>query len=151
MHFFSEIVQNKVLMIAIIAWFIAQVFKVFLTLFLEKNLDFTRFVGSGGMPSSHSSFSMALTTAIGKLYGWSSPIFAVSLSFSLIVMYDAAGVRRAAGEQARILNKMIYDLQTHKKITEERLKELIGHTPKQVIAGALLGIIIANLFYEVFY
>lgn len=147
MHFFSEFVQNKVLMIAISAWFIAQVFKVFLTLLLEKKLDFTLFIGSGGMPSSHSSFSMALTTAVGKLYGWSSPIFAISLSFSLIVMYDAAGVRRAAGEQARILNKMIYD----KKITEERLRELIGHTPKQVIAGALLGITIANLFYEIFY
>ncbi|SJZ36995.1 divergent PAP2 family protein [Garciella nitratireducens] len=151
MYFLSEIIQNKVLIIAIIAWLVAQILKVIFTLILEKKIDFMRFVGAGGMPSSHSAFSMALTTTIGKIYGWSSPIFAISLSFSLIVMYDAAGVRRAAGEQARILNKIIYDLQNHRKIIEGRLKELIGHTPKQVIVGALLGIAISNLLYKVFY
>lgn len=147
MHFLSELFQNKVLIIAFIAWFIAQLLKVLITLFTEKRFDFTRFVGSGGMPSSHSSFSMALTTAIGKMYGWSSPIFAMALSFSLIVMYDAAGVRRAAGKQAEILNKIVHDRRYDKKITEERLKELIGHTPKEVIMGALLGVIMANLLY----
>ena len=147
MHFFSELFQNKVLIIAILAWFVAQVLKVLITLIKEKKFDFTRFVGSGGMPSSHSSFSMALTTSIGKMYGWSSPLFAVSLSFSLIVMYDAAGVRRAAGKQAEILNKIVHDIHANKKITEERLKELVGHTPKEVIMGAILGVIIANLLY----
>lgn len=147
MGFFSEIIGNKALIIAMVAWLVAQVLKVILTLMREKRLDFTRFVGSGGMPSSHSSFSMALTTSIGKMHGWDSSIFAISLSFSLIVMYDAAGVRRAAGQQARILNKIIYDFQKNKKVKEERLKELLGHTPKQVIMGALLGIIISNLFF----
>src|SRR5690554_40081 len=110
-------------------------------------MDFTRFVGSGGMPSSHSSFSMALTTTIGKMYNWDSPLFAVSLAFALIVMYDAAGVRRAAGKQAIILNKIIHDIHENKKLTEERLKELIGHTPIEVFMGALLGILVANLLY----
>lgn len=147
MHFLSEFFQNKVLIIAILAWFVAQVLKVLITLIKEKKFDFTRFVGSGGMPSSHSSFSMALTTSIGKMYGWSSPLFAVSLSFSLIVMYDAAGVRRAAGKQAEILNKIVHDIHDNKKITEERLKELIGHTPKEVIMGAVLGVFMANILY----
>jgi hypothetical protein len=147
LYFLSELFQNKVLIIAILAWFVAQILKVLITLVKEKKFDFTRFVGSGGMPSSHSSFSMALTTSIGKMYGWSSPLFAVSLSFSLIVMYDAAGVRRAAGKQAEILNKIVHDIHDNKKITEERLKELIGHTPKEVIMGALLGVIMANLMY----
>lgn len=146
MGFFNELIQNKVLMIAIIAWFVAQVIKVILSIIKNKEVDFTRFVGSGGMPSSHSSFSMALTTSIGKIYGWSSPLFAVSLSFSLIVMYDAAGVRRAAGKQAEILNKIVHDIHSNKKITEERLIELLGHTPIEVFVGALLGIIIANIF-----
>ncbi len=147
MNFFNELVQNKVLIIAIIAWFVAQILKVLLSIIKNKEIDFTRFVGSGGMPSSHSSFSMALTTSIGKIYGWSSPLFAVSLSFSLIVMYDAAGVRRAAGKQAEILNKIVHDIHYNKKITEERLIELLGHTPVEVFMGALLGIIIANLFH----
>ena len=147
MHFSRELLQNKVLIIAFLAWFVAQLLKVLITLVMEKRFDFTRFVGSGGMPSSHSSFGMALTTSIGKMYGWSSPIFAIALSFSLIVMYDAAGVRRAAGKQAEILNKMVHDIQFNKKLTEERLKELIGHTPKEVIMGALLGVIMANLLY----
>lgn len=145
MDFFSEIIQNKALSVAVTSWLVAQVIKVVLTLIQDRKFDFTRFVGSGGMPSSHSSFSMGLTTSIGILYGWSSPVFAVSLSFALIVMYDAAGVRRAAGKQAEIINKMIHDVQAKKKITEERLKELIGHTPVEVFFGALLGIIIANL------
>jgi acid phosphatase family membrane protein YuiD len=147
LNFFSEIVQNKVLIIAVVAWFIAQALKVIITLLQEKKMDFTRFVGSGGMPSSHSSFSMALTTAIGKMYGWDSPLLAVSLAFALIVMYDAAGVRRAAGKQAHLLNKIIHDIHENKKITEERLKELIGHTPIEVFMGAVLGIIIANILY----
>ncbi|MCR1898002.1 divergent PAP2 family protein [Irregularibacter muris] len=147
MEFFNGIIRNRALNVAILSWFIAQALKVIITLIQEKKFDFTRFMGSGGMPSSHSSFSMGLTTTIGKMYGWDSPIFAISLSFALIVMYDAAGVRRAAGKQAKILNKMIYDIHASKKLTEERLKELLGHTPKEVFMGALLGIIIANLIY----
>lgn len=147
MHFLSEIIQNKALIIAVVAWFIAQALKVIITLLQDKKMDFTRFVGSGGMPSSHSSFSMALTTTIGKMYNWDSPLFAVSLAFALVVMYDAAGVRRAAGKQAYLLNKIIHDIHENRKITEERLKELIGHTPIEVFMGALLGILVANIIY----
>jgi acid phosphatase family membrane protein YuiD len=88
---------------------------------------------------------MALSTAIGKVYGWDSPFFAMAIIFSFVVMYDAAGVRRAAGSQARILNMIIEDLQHNKPLGNEKLKELLGHTPKEVFGGAILGILIANL------
>ena len=107
MNFFSEIVQNKVLIIAVVAWFIAQALKVIITLLQEKKMDFTRFVGSGGMPSSHSSFSMALTTAIGKMYGWDSPLLAVSLAFALIVMLMQQG-EKGSGQTSTSVNKIIH-------------------------------------------
>jgi acid phosphatase family membrane protein YuiD len=89
---------------------------------------------------------MGISTSIGLKYGWGSDLYIVVLIFSLIVMYDASGVRRAVGTQATLLNIIIQDLYNHKKISEEKLKELVGHTPKEVIAGALLGIIMANYF-----
>lgn len=144
-EFFVEISGNKVLIASVTAWFIAQMLKIILTYYSSKKLDLTRLVGSGGMPSSHTAFVMALSTSIGRMYGWDSAIFAVSLCFTLIVMYDAAGVRRAAGNQAKIINMIIEDLAHNKPITDEKLKELIGHTPKEVIAGAVLGIAVANI------
>lgn len=126
---------------AIISWFAAQLVKVVLVLISSKKLDFGRFVGSGGMPSSHSALVCSLTTAIGCTEGISSGLFAVCAVFSLVVMYDAAGVRRAAGQQAKILNRLV---ETWGKVehseTEKKLKELLGHTPKEVFAGAILGI-----------
>jgi len=145
MNFFSQIMHNKVLMIALISWTVAQFLKVILSLIKTKKFDLERLVGAGGMPSSHSAFVMALATAMGKSKGWSSPIFAIALSFAMVVMYDAAGVRRASGKQAEILNIMIREVIEHKGLKEERLKELIGHTPVEVIVGGLLGIIIANM------
>lgn len=136
------IIYNKVLITAIIGWAAAQIIKVFLFTLKYKKFDFGRLVGSGGMPSSHSSFVMSLTFKIGQMYGYDSAIFALAMGMSLVVMYDAAGVRRAAGNQARILNLIIDDINNKKGIKIERLKELIGHTPVEVIAGALLGIII---------
>ncbi|PLX32509.1 MAG: hypothetical protein C0604_05135 [Clostridiales bacterium] len=127
------------------SWFTAQALKVILTLIKEKKLDFYRFVGSGGMPSSHSAMVMGLSTAIGLKMGWDSLEYAVSIIFSLIIMYDASGVRRAVGKQAMILNQMIKDRQQNKQIEEKQLKELVGHTPIEVFAGAILGILIANL------
>jgi len=127
------------------AWFIAQTLKVILTLVKERKLDLYRFVGSGGMPSSHSAMVMGLSTAIGLKMGWDSLEYALALIFSLITMYDASGVRRAVGKQAIILNQMIKDKQQNKQIEERQLKELVGHTPIEVIAGAILGIAIANL------
>ncbi|MHB1391756.1 MAG: divergent PAP2 family protein [Clostridia bacterium] len=145
MNFFVEIMDNKVLLACFTAWLIAQILKILLTFYSSKKIDITRFVGSGGMPSSHTSFVMALSTSIGRMCGWDSAIFAVSLCFAFVVMYDAAGVRRAAGNQARILNIIIEDLAHNKPIANERLKELIGHTPKEVLAGAVLGIFIGNI------
>lgn len=140
-----KIGSNKVLMACIIAWFIAQTLKIVLTYYATKRIDLTRLVGSGGMPSSHTAAVMALSTSIGRMYGWDSPIFAVSLCFALVVMYDAAGVRRAAGNQAKILNLIIEDIAHNKPLENEKLKELIGHTPKEVLAGAILGIVVANI------
>ncbi len=144
MNFFDEISRNRVLFACFTAWFLAQVIKIILTLVASKKLDLSRLVGSGGMPSSHTSFVMALATAVGKIHGWSSSIFALSLCFAFVVMYDAAGVRRAAGYQAKILNIIIDDLTHNKRLENEKLKELIGHTPKEVLAGAVLGILVSN-------
>jgi acid phosphatase family membrane protein YuiD len=145
LDFLEEIISNKVLITCVTAWFIAQLLKIILTYHKSKKIDITRFVGSGGMPSSHTSFVMSLATSIGKLYKFSSPEFALAICFALVVMYDAAGVRRAAGYQAKVLNMIIDDLAHHKPLGNERLKELLGHTPKEVLAGAILGIIIAQL------
>lgn len=145
MNFIEQLLSNKVLITCVTAWFIAQLLKIILTFYKTKKVDMTRFVGSGGMPSSHTSFVMALATSFGKIYGWASPLFAMTLCFAFVVMYDAAGVRRAAGYQAKVLNMIIDDLTHHKPLGNERLKELLGHTPKEVFAGAILGIIIAQL------
>lgn len=145
MTFFNEMMKNEVFNVALTSWFIAQALKVVLTLLTQKKFDLYRFVGSGGMPSSHSSIVMGLSTSVGLKAGWASVSYAISLVFALIVMYDAAGVRRAVGKQAIILNKMLEDKHKHKEVQEKRLKELVGHTPVEVFAGALLGIVVANL------
>ncbi|HOO11956.1 MAG TPA: divergent PAP2 family protein [Bacillota bacterium] len=145
MNFFSRVLENKVLMIALAAWAVAQVGKVLIEILSYRKVDLKRFVGSGGMPSSHSAFVMALSTSIGRLEGWESPLFAIALSYAFVVMYDAAGVRRAAGKQAEILNIIIKDVIEHKVLKEERLKELIGHTPIEVIIGGIIGVITANI------
>lgn len=147
MNFLKLIGENQVLWVATLSWFIAQLIKVAHTFIFEKRIDFARFVGSGGMPSSHSSFVMGLTTSVGLTNGWDSTYFAICICFSLVIMYDAAGVRRSVGKQAIILNKMVEDMhkKNKKQLNEQRLKELIGHTPVEVFAGAILGIVLANL------
>jgi len=132
-------------MVALVSWAVAQGSKVLIEVLSYRKVDLKRFVGSGGMPSSHSAFVMALSTGIGKLEGWESPLFAIALSFAFVVMYDAAGVRRAAGKQAEILNIIIKDVIEHKVLKEERLKELIGHTRIEVIIGGIIGVITANI------
>lgn len=140
----KQIFTNKYFLIVFTAWLVAQIIKVIITLIIDKKLNLTRLIGSGGMPSSHSAVVMSLTTALGLDYGWESVYFMISFIFSLVIMYDASGVRRAVGKQAIILNTMLEDLYEHKRIKEEKLKELIGHTPYEVVMGAILGIIIAN-------
>ena len=138
--------RESVLVTCILSWFIAQLLKVITTLIKNKKIDFRRFVGSGGMPSSHSSFVTSLAVGVGIIDGFGSTAFAMAAVFALVVMYDAAGVRRAAGQQARILNKIVEEWERADFAkTDKRLKELLGHTPKEVIAGALLGILIAFL------
>lgn len=145
MNALNELLHNSILWTSLLAWFIAQSLKVILVIIFYKKIDLRRFVGSGGMPSSHSALVVSLATSIGFKVGFDSPIFALALTFALVVMYDAAGVRRAAGKQAAVLNEILEQLQARKGINEEKLKELIGHTPVEVIAGALLGIIISRL------
>jgi acid phosphatase family membrane protein YuiD len=136
--------KNDYLVIPLIIWFFVQSFKVLYDLIVDKKLNLKRMVGSGGMPSSHSALVCSLTTIIGVKQGIESPIFAVSLIFATIVMYDAAGVRRAAGKQARILNQIIQS--EGKKINiQEKLVELIGHTPVEVFVGGLVGIVLTLL------
>ena len=140
MNFWTE----NILVTSVLSWFLAQVLKVLFTLIQNKKLDFRRFVGSGGMPSSHAAFVTSLATAVGLKSGFENTEFAICAVFALVVMYDAAGVRRAAGQQARILNKMIADWENSDfSNSDKHLKELLGHTPKEVFVGAILGIIIA--------
>lgn len=145
MNYFDGLFHNQVFVISFVSWFAAQFLKVLLTLIFDKKLNLYRMVGSGGMPSSHSSTVMALSTAVGLLHGWDSILYGVSFIFSVIVMYDASGVRQSVGKQAIILNTILDDLYQHKPIREERLKELVGHTKVEVLAGAILGIFIANM------
>ena len=137
--------QNTILIAAVLALLIAQLAKGFIALIQERRFNFHYIAGSGGMPSSHSAFVTALATASGRVLGLGSPIFAVCVVLAAIVMYDAAGVRRAVSVQARILNQMMEDYFDKKGIQQARLRELIGHTPFQVLVGAVLGFIVGFL------
>jgi len=130
-------------MTTISAWLIAQSIKVVIGVFRQKRVDFRWFVGTGGMPSSHAAGAACLATAIGIEYGFDSVHFALAASFAIVVMFDAHVVRHATGRQAHILNRIMDDIYWQGKIHEGRLRELIGHTPVEVITGALLGITIA--------
>lgn len=145
MNVIRAIGHNQVFLVAFISWLAAQILKVIFTLMFERKFMLYRLVGSGGMPSSHSSTVMGLATAVGLLDGFDSIFFGACVIFSIIVMYDAAGVRQSVGKQAIILNTILEDLYEHKPIGKIRLKELVGHTKVEVFAGALLGILIANL------
>ena len=167
--------SNSLVNIMLISWFAAQLIKTILHWISMGNLELERLVGSGGMPSSHSALVTSLTVGTARSVGFSTPIFAITLALAAVVMYDAMGVRRAAGEQAKTLNKMItsnkdfWDLLVNNKLlnfdeetdededdgekeikndaqTEKSLKEYLGHTPLEVLAGALLGILIAVIY-----
>ena len=134
MQDFATILDNHVLIVAISASLISQVIKLFIEVFRQKKFNLRVLVGTGGMPSAHSALVSALATGVGQESGWNSNEFAIATMFAVIVMYDAAGVRQAAGKQARILNQIIDELfQEGHKFNEDRLKELLGHTPFQVI------------------
>ena len=148
MRYLQEILSNRVLWVSILAWFAAQFMKILLTALIEKRWDFSRlFFGLGGMPSSHSAVVCSLSTAVGIARGFYGVEFAVCVMLAFIVMTDAAGVRRSAGKQAALLNKIVQDMvEAGEWPTTEKLKEMLGHTPFQVIIGGLLGVLVALLF-----
>jgi len=144
---FTQMYYNKIFMVTMISWIIAQSIKVMIGIAKEKRFDFRWFVGTGGMPSSHSTGAACLATTVGINCGFDSVYFALAASFSIVVMFDAQGVRRATGKQARILNRIMEDIYWKGKMEEGRLRELIGHTPLEVIMGFFLGILIAVIAY----
>ncbi len=134
-------------MACLTAWFLAQFIKIIIELILYKKLDLHRIMGSGGMPSSHSSLVCCMATSIGKYVGLDQPLFSAAAVLAFIVMYDALNVRRAAGEQAKVLNYMMLNWKDLKpEMFSNELKELLGHTPIQVFVGAVMGITIGILF-----
>lgn len=141
----GSLFDNRILIASSLAWVVAQVSKTIYELIRQRELRLSRLVSSGGMPSSHSALVTGLATATGRVMGLSSATFAITVVLASIVMYDAAGVRRAVSIQARILNQMIDEAFQGHPFAEKRLRELIGHTPIQVFVGGLLGIGIALL------
>ncbi len=137
-----EIITSKYLYIPILVWFGIQAFKVIWDLVETKKFNFKRILGAGGMPSSHSAVTMCLAMMVGKSDGFSSTTFAISLILAIVVMYDAAGIRRAAGKQASLLNKIVNTPGLSTIQVQERLVEVLGHTPVQVFVGAIIGIIV---------
>lgn len=146
MNIFEDLINNKCIYIPMLTWLGIQIFKLLYDLITTKRFNFKRILGAGGMPSSHSAVVMSLSVLIGKAEGFESALFAMSLMFSFIVMYDAAGVRRAAGKQAKLLNKIIDTPGLSGIEVTERLVEVLGHSPVQVFVGALIGIIIGTVF-----
>lgn len=137
--------KYKYIIVPFFVWFGIQLFKFIYDLVKSKKFNFKRLMQAGGMPSSHSGVVISLTTMTGKNVGINSPLFAVALIFSFIVMYDAAGVRRAAGKQAKLLNKIVETPGLTSLQVSERLVEVLGHTPVQVIVGAAIGVIVGLL------
>lgn len=145
MQIINEIIHNKCIYVPFILWVAIQVFKVLTDLVVNKKLNVKRILGAGGMPSSHSAIVCSLATCVGKEYGFHSGIFATAMVMAFVVMYDAAGVRRAAGKQARILNKILETPGLTTVEVQEKLVEMLGHTPIQVFVGAMLGILVGAL------
>ena len=153
MDFLLQIITNKILIVGIVSWFLAQVFKCISNLILTKKFSIERLFGDGGMPSGHSATVVSVAVATGLYEGFDSAVFAIAMILAIVVMHDAMNVRYQAGKQAELLNAMA---DMFEKITgaglpnEEKLKELLGHTPLQVAAGCLLGIATAIIMYLIF-
>ncbi len=152
MNHISLIMDNRIMWVSLLAWVLAQAAKIIFNFMLEKKWDFHLLISSGGFPSSHTAIVSALAISIGKYEGWGSSLFAISVALAVIVMYDAAGVRRAAGNHARVINYLVEWMKQHQadrlanNLQQERLKELIGHTPFEVFGGAILGGVIGLIF-----
>ena len=140
---FSQLLSNRVLLATMAGWVVAQTIKVMLAVRREHRFDFRWFLGTGGMPSAHSSGVAALAAGVGLQVGFHTALFAVSFVLAMVTMFDAQGVRRAAGRQAVALNKILDEVYIRGQVSEGRLKELLGHTPIEVFAGGILGIFLA--------
>jgi len=137
----KEIISNKSITAALLAWFFSQSIKVVRDILKEKKIDLKLLLSSGGVVSSHCAAVSALVVLIGKNFGWTSPLFAISAIFASIVISDASGIRQEAGKQAEIINKIIEDLYQKKGIKIERLREFLGHSAMEVFWGVLLGVL----------
>ena len=147
MHYINEILVNHVVICSLCAWFIAQALKIPLYYRVEHRWDWSRFVGSGGMPSSHTAMVIALSISVGALNGFNTALFGICFVLSTIVMYDATGVRRETGTQATVINQILKDVLINgKRISDEELKELVGHTPFEVLGGFIVGLITAGVY-----
>ncbi len=144
----NDIFRNKILMITVSAYFVAQMIKVVLGVIRERRFNFKWFIGTGGMPSSHAAGAAALAMACGLQEGFDSVFFALAVVFAMVTMFDAQGVRRSAGQQAVILNQIIDDMYWKWKFEPVKLMELLGHTPFQVLMGALLGALLSFILYH---
>jgi len=142
----KEIFSNRIISATLISWFIAQSIKIIFNVVREKKFSFVWLLSTGGMPSAHAASVSCLSVSIGIKQGFSSSLFAFSVIFALIVMFDAQTWRRSIGVQARILNNIVDDLYSGRQIEEKKLRELIGHTPVEVFVGALLGVLTAIIF-----
>ncbi len=138
-----DLAHNDTLIVAIVAWTMAQCSKLLIILLRERRLDLPHFMSAGGMPSSHSAVVVALATRVGVNDGVTSTTFAIAAIFASVVLYDAAGIRRAVSIQARILNRMLEEVIEYQRLNEKRLLELLGHTPFEVFVGSLLGLLVA--------
>lgn len=141
-------VANSTIWAAVFAWTLAQAIKTVYFFARTRRINFALFVSTGGMPSAHSAFVAALATSVGLRVGTADPLFAVTLAFALVVMFDAQSVRRAAGQQARILNQIVDELFKTRRVAERRLVELLGHTRLEVFFGMILGILVAMLVHS---
>ena len=137
--------SNQAFLSWLIACLVSQGIKISLGVIRQQRFDFHWLMGTGGMPSTHVAGVSALTTTVGATLGLDSPLFAVCVAFTVITLFDAQGVRRWSGRQAQVLNKMLEDIYFQRRIQEQRLKELLGHTPIEVLAGMGVGIVTALL------
>ena len=145
----GELFSNQVLICALLGWFLGQFLKVPIEYLTRRRWNWALWFSSGGMPSSHSSLMVSTTLAIGLYHGFGTPLFALAFAMSMIVIYDAAGVRRQAGFHAQKINIVFEELFHGRPISQERLIEVLGHTPRQVLGGIFLGVVITLVVYAV--
>lgn len=141
----ADIFSNRILISGIIAWSLAQIIKVPLNYLTERRWDWALLLRAGGMPSSHSALVTAVAHTIGLFSGFDTPVYALAVAIAIIVIYDATGIRRQAGKHAEVINAMVRDLTHGHPLQEERLREVLGHTPLEALGGMLLGLLVAQL------